>query len=235
MRRSENASPRPRVLVVEDDQTDRATVAESLRRAGMLCADVSTLAGALPAARATAPDLVVLDLSMRDGNGKSLIGPLTSLGVPVLVCSGDPLASTSEECLSLGALDYILKPFSPGDLAARAARALRESPKSPFGGSMQAVSVNTSMSTISLSGRSMKLPPKEMKVLQALLDDQGQPVTRDSLREKVWASSEVGLGNVTEHVRRLSGRLKELTGLELITSLRGRGYALSGTVRFDVA
>ncbi len=226
----DGASARPlRVLVVEDRSTDRELISRVLRSAGMLCAEATSLRDAAAAARYSRPDLIILDLSMPDGNGLKAIPAICATGAPVVVCSADPREETRVACLEAGAADYLTKPFSPRELAIRADRAVAAATsRSSHVLRSGTLALDPERRNAILSGREVPLAPKEYALLEALIRHQGQTVSRDLLLAEVWgAESAPGPATVVEHVRRLRLRLEaDPSDPRIIRSVRGRGYML---------
>lgn len=224
---AETSTRQHRVLVVEDRSTDREVISRALRSAGMLCAEATSLKDAAAAARYSRPDLVILDLQMPDGSGMHALPSICSTGAPVIVCSADPREEVRIACLEAGAVDYLTKPFSPRELAIRAARAVsgRSAGAAPRTGSL---SLDPTRRIAVLDGREVPLAPKEYAVLEALMRSQGRAVERDALLHEVWGSEDTpGPATVVEHVRRLRGKLeRDPSQPDIIRSVRGRGYML---------
>jgi len=219
-----------RILIVDDSIGDRTLVAEAMRTRGMRCAEATTLKDALRAARVSSPDLVILDLGMPDGDGRTVIEHLAENGFPVLICSGDPREKTRVGCLAAGADDYVLKPFSPAELAIRAERLAKKHASEQQIIRLPRLTVDVAQRQVRLDGRAVHLPPKEFDLMVALARRNGAPADRNSLLQEVWPEApRPGLGNVTEHMRRLRNRLNTPGRRPIILSSRGTGYLLDGS------
>ena len=115
-----------RILVVEDDPTLRLVLRDNLQTEGYSVEVAADGASAVKSARATIPDLVVLDLTLPDHDGFELLPILRSLGpVPIIVLTARIQRNEKLKGLALGADDYITKPFDPAELLARIRAVLR--------------------------------------------------------------------------------------------------------------
>lgn len=195
-----------RVLLVEDDRELRSTLREALVVEGYEMVTAASLSEGLalvahlraadrPADEAGV-DLVLLDLGLPDGDGETLLAALRRRhGVPVLVISARDAASHKINLLDAGADDYLVKPFSVGELLARMRVALRHR-----GTALQpavtryrqhGVSVDLSTQQVQRDGDAVHLTPTEFKLLACLVRQAGQVVTHRRLLADVWGASYV--------------------------------------------
>lgn len=220
----------PRVLIVDDALADRDVIARALRAGGMLCAEAYSLREASAAIISSQPDLVILDLRMPDGHGLASIPSISAAGAPVIVCSADPRESIRVACLEAGAADYIVKPFSPRELAIRAARIVGErAPNRDVQFRAGELALDPETRTASLFGREVKLSPKEYALLAELVRRRGRVTSRDELLAAAWRGDhKPGVATVVEHIRRLRLRIEtDPSRPKIICSVRGRGYVLN--------
>lgn len=114
---------RPKAFVVEDDATTARLLGAVLEKEGLSTVLVDRATGAVQSARATAPDVILLDISLPDGDGYSLCAELRAepalAGVPVLFLSSLVTLESRLRCFAVGGQDFIPKPFAPPELAAR--------------------------------------------------------------------------------------------------------------------
>ena len=181
------------------------------------------------------PDLVVLDIVLGEEDGRELLGEIRLLSdVPVIFLTGRGLETERIAGLKLGADDYVVKPFSLGEVSARIESVLRragvaanhhriEAPTISFGD----LQINENTHEVRLSGRLVELTSREFALLAFMAKSPRQVFSRPQLLEHVWASSPEwqNEATVTEHVRRL--RLKLEADPEKptwITTVRGGGY-----------
>ena len=219
------------VLVVEDEPDIRELVVHHLERDGFRCRQVGTGADALRAARASTPDLVVLDLMLPQGDGLEVCRRLraepATARVPIIM-----LTAKSDEVdrvvgLELGADDYVSKPFSPKELVARVRAVLRRARPDDAGRVYRdgAITLDPARHLVTIGGAPAALTPKEFDLLQVLLEAAGRVLTREHLLTRVWGyahADEIESRTVDVHVRRLRAKLGE-EGRRIAT-VKGVGY-----------
>ncbi|TCK27001.1 response regulator [Pseudonocardia endophytica] len=225
-----------RVLVVDDDERVRTMVSWQLEAEGFTVAQAPDGRGALAAIREERPDLVVLDLSLPGVGGLDVLrrvrneekasgGPQ----LPVIVLSGRSGETDRIVGLDLGADDYLVKPFSPGELAARARSVLRRSAPPPAAEptTVGGLVVDEPSREVSVDGRSVDLTAREFDLLAFLTRHPRQVFTRSQLLEHVWDATPewCSEATVTEHVHRLRGKL-DPAGDRFVRTVRGVGYRL---------
>jgi len=225
-----------RVLVVDDDEGVRTLVSWQLEAEGFTAVQAPDGASALEAIERDRPDLVVLDLSLPGVGGLDVLRRVRDAErisggspLPVIVLSGRSGESDRIVGLDLGADDYLVKPFSPGELAARARSVLRRSAR-PSPGDPVAVSglgVDETSREVMVDGRAVELTVREFDLLAFLTRHPRQAFTRTQLLEHVWGTTPANLSEatVTEHVHRLRGKLGP-TGESYLRTVRGVGYRL---------
>jgi two-component system phosphate regulon response regulator PhoB len=225
-----------RVLVVDDDQRVRTVVSWQLEADGYAVAEAADGAAALAQIERDRPDLVVLDLSLPGVGGLDVLRRVreTERGaaspLPVIVLSGRSGETDRIIGLDLGADDYLVKPFSPGELAARVRSLLRRArpgavPARPADG----LRVDETSRDVTLDGRPVDLTAKEFDLLAFLARHPRQVFTRAQLLEQVWGSAKgwQGEATVTEHVHRLRHKLGAGGGgRPIVATVRGVGYRL---------
>jgi two-component system phosphate regulon response regulator PhoB len=227
-----------RILVVDDEPDITALVAYHLAKAGYRVSTASSGAEALRAASDERPDVVVLDLMLPGVSGYDVLTELRSreetrdVGVILLTARREEIDRIRG--LSLGADDYLTKPFSPQELTLRVAAVLRrlQSPAVASGNSITAGSlvIDRSAHRVLLDGHEVGLTATEYKLLLILVERRGRVQTRPQLLETVWeAQPDIQTRTVDMHVQRLRTKLGE-TG-RLIETVRGFGYRFRATER----
>ena len=230
-------SSRGEVLVVEDEPTIAEVVARYLQRAGYATRTVGDGPGALRAVAVRRPDLVVLDVMLPGLDGLEVMRRLRSdpAGGPAIIL----LTAKAEELdrisgLSLGADDYVVKPFSPGELVARVDAVLRRVDTVPAPGAAIELDgglvVDPGGRQVRVEGREVELTVREFDLLAFLAAHAGQAFTREQLMEHVWGHSfYTDTATVTVHVRRLRTKLEaEPERPRWVQTVRGVGYRLAG-------
>jgi phosphate regulon transcriptional regulator PhoB len=219
------------VLVVEDEPDIRNLVVHHLTRDGFRCRTAASGPEALARIRATAPDLVVLDLMLPELNGLEVCRRLradpTTAAVPIIMLTAKTDEVDRIVGLEMGADDYVAKPFSPKELVARVRAVLRRArpgePVRPL--TVGVVSLDVARHLVTVEGRPVELTPKEFDLLHALLEAAGRVLSREHLLNRVWGyarADEIESRTVDVHIRRLRAKL----GAEerRIATIKGVGY-----------
>jgi DNA-binding response OmpR family regulator len=224
-----------KILVVDDDQDMTKMLEKYLTSEGYQVAVAMTGTAALSAASAMEPELVLLDIVLGVEDGREILRDLRSISdVPVIFLTGRGLETERIAGLKLGADDYIVKPFSLGEVSARIETVLRRSgvntaqhaierPDISFG----ELQINENTHEVRLSGELLELTSKEFSLLAFLAATPRQVYTRSQLLEHVWASSSEwqNEATVTEHIRRLRAKIEaDPDHPKWIKTVRGVGY-----------
>lgn len=228
-------APGPLVLVVDDEPMVREVVARYLERDGL---DVHEAADGEAAERWLAtnrPDLVVLDIMLPGVDGLAILRSLRIAGdVPVILLSARVEEVDRVLGLELGADDYLVKPFSPRELAARVRTVLRRAKASATGPhadgevlQFEGLHIDAGTREVRVDGAAVALRPKEFDLLVALAEAPRRVFTRRQLLERVWDSAPEyqDPATVTVHVGRLRQKLeRDPEAPRWITTARGIGY-----------
>jgi DNA-binding response OmpR family regulator len=219
-----------RLLVVDDDEDVRHMVARSLQADGYDVEQAGDASAAVAALERSQPDLVVLDIMLAGDDGLELLGRIRRTNdIPVILLTGRAHENDRILGLKLGADDYVVKPFSPGELAARVTSVLRRSrPKTSddvldFG----PLTINVVTREVQVQGALVDTTAKEFDLLAFLARSPRQVFTRDQLLEQVWESSSAwqDSATVTEHVRRLRRKVEGNPDQpRWLKTVRGVGY-----------
>ena len=180
---------RMRVLAVDDDPTDLHAIQQTLIAAGYAPIVTGDPEETLRLVAAERPALVLLDLMLPGMDGLDLLPDILAVAdVPVIFLSAygrDELVATA---LDLGAVDYVVKPFSPTELTARIAAALRRrdvpEPSEPY--VRRDLTIDYAERRVTLAGRSVPLRPLEYRLLAALSASAGRVLTHRQLLDRVW-------------------------------------------------
>ena len=224
---------RPALLVVDDDSRVRTVVCWQLEAEGYEVSEAADGNAAWYRIARERPDLVVLDLSLPGMSGLDLLRRLRDAGdrTPVVVLSGRSGEGDRITGLDLGADDYLVKPFSPGELAARVRSVLRRSsgpalaqPSAPAAVPDSNLRIDPWTREVELDGAPVPLTAREFDLLAFLAAHPRRVFTRAQLLEQVWSSSRnwQSEATVTEHVHRLRHKL----GMRYLVTVRGVGYRL---------
>jgi DNA-binding response OmpR family regulator len=204
-----------KVLVVDDEPTVREVVASYLRRDGHHVAEAADGLRALELLAADPPDLVVLDMMLPGTNGLDVLRRVRATSqIPVIMLTARADESDRVTGLELGADDYVVKPFSPRELAARVNSVLRRStsrqpvPQGPL--LFDGLTIDPLSREVVLDGEVVDLTPKEFDLLTFLAAAPRQVFSRAELLESVWQSSPEWQdpATVTVHVRRIRNKIE---------------------------
>lgn len=227
-----------RVLVVDDDHRVRTAVTWQLEADGFVVFVAGDGVTALTRIEHDRPDLVVLDLALPGMSGLDVLcrvrsGDRATAGLPIIVLSGRSGETDRIVGLDLGADDYLVKPFSPGELAARVRSVLRRSRNAtaPVGPAV-GLWIDEASREATLDGRPLELTAKEFDLLAFLARHPRQVFTRTQLLRHVWGSGKgwQGEATVTEHVHRLRQKLGPCgDGRPIVQTVRGVGYRIGQT------
>jgi two-component system phosphate regulon response regulator PhoB len=225
-----------RILVVDDEPEIVALVAYHLAKAGYRVSTASSGQDALELARRDRPSLIVLDLMLPGLSGFDVLEQLraddSTRDMAVLMLTARREEPDRIRGLSLGADDYLTKPFSPAELVLRVAAILRRTgntvPTSADALVIGPLQIDRAAMTVRVSGEHVELTPTEFKLLLTLAERRGRVQGRGHLLETVWeAAPDIQTRTVDMHVQRL--RTKLGSAGELIETVRGFGYRLRAT------
>ena len=217
-----------RILLVEDETSLGEMLTTSLSRHGIVVDVAPTLSIAREAVLSADYDAIVLDRTLPDGEGLTLLAEIKARPArcPVIVLSALGSLDQRIDGLDLGADDYLTKPFATEELLARL-RAITRRPAAVMqehivlGG----LAFDRGHRTAEIDGIALDLPRRELLVLEALILRSGRVVTRQTLEQAVYGyDDEIASNTLDSHISRLRRKL-EPAGLE-IHALRGIGYLL---------
>jgi len=219
------------VLVVDDEPMVREVVCAYLAKDGFATHEEADGASALAAVEALDPALIVLDVMLPELDGYSVLAKLREeTDVPVILLTARSTETDRLLGLELGADDYIVKPFSPREVAARVRAVLRRaapSPTEPLAISLGGLTIDGAAREVSVDGLVVPMPPLEFDLLVCLASSPKTVFSRAELLDKVWGSSTEWQdpSTVTVHIRRLRQKIEvDPDNPERITTVWGRGY-----------
>lgn len=218
-------------LVVEDEPNVAALVADSLRSAGFAVDVAADGMAALRRARASQPDVVVLDVGLPGLDGFDVCRALRKeSAAPILFLTARDQEVDRVVGLELGADDYVVKPFSPREFVARVRAIMRRtgapapapSQKKAAGG----VAIDAERREVFLHGRAIDLKPREFDVLWLLVRNEGRVFKRDQLIEMLWGYDFDGDPRTVDvHIRRIRRALGDKANRPLyLHTIHGVGY-----------
>ena len=216
----------PQLLLVEDDQSIGSLVSGYLERTGYRVAWVRSGEEALSSFERLRPRLVILDIGLPGQDGFDVCRELRARSpVPVLMLTARDEEADRVAGLEVGADDYVTKPFSPRELAARVKAVLRRTdPALRRTGRLELgdVVLDPDAREVTVAGATVELTGKEFDLLAYLLENAGIVVSRDQLLDQVWGMSYAGgTRTVDVHVAQVR---RKLGRPEAIRTIRGSGY-----------
>lgn len=223
-----------RVLVVDDEPDIVALVAFHLARAGYRVSTASNGSDALAQARRELPALVVLDLMLPGVSGLEVLQHLRSdtatAAVAVLLLTARREEPDKVRGLTLGADDYLTKPFSPQELVLRVGAIIRRmrapAPVPVDTVTVGSIRIDRAAHQVTANGNQIDLTPTEYKLLLTLAERKGRVLARTLLLQTVWdAAPDIQTRTVDMHVQRL--RTKLGSAGDLIETVRGFGYRIN--------
>lgn len=232
-----------KILVVDDDARLLRAVQSQLEKLGYEAATATDGRAALELARSFVPDLVVLDVSLDDSrpavkkplDGIEVLRRLRDASdVPVLMLSATNVAVVKVMSLSLGADDYLTKPFDPAELGARIEAILRrvrkESPADQVL-SFRRIRLDTGARRLWKDDEPVELTSIEFDILHALARRPGHVFTREKLIEAAWKGEYYGVAKAVDvHIGHIRKKLEDDPGRPtLIVTVRGTGYRFEDT------
>ena len=225
------------ILVVEDEEPILNLVVAYLRAEGFAVVTADNGQAALAQARASRPDLVILDLLLPGMDGLEICRRLQQEGGPYVLI----LTARAEEVdkvvgLSVGADDYLTKPFSPRELVARVKAILRRSrhsagpPAETAPLVFRSLTIDVTRREVQRAGAPVALTAREFDLLYTLAATPGRVFTREQLLERVWGHDFEGVDRVVDvHVSLLRRKLEDdPADPTLIQTVRGVGYKFAG-------
>lgn len=218
------------ILLVEDDKTLAANLMEFLTASGYAVQNAPGQTMALQLMEQQTFDLVLLDISLADGNGFTVCSAIkANYGTPVifLTASGDEYSTITG--FELGADDYIAKPFRPRELVTRIKNILRLTGGTGATIRLGDVTVDTVKGTASRNGKDLYLSALEYRLLLVFLNNRGMVLSRTQLLESIWdiAGDYVNDNTLTVYIKRLREKIEEDPQNPLIIkTVRGMGYKI---------
>ncbi|MDR1489794.1 MAG: two-component system response regulator CreB [Desulfovibrio sp.] len=222
------------VLVIEDESSIADTIAHGVEREGYVAVRCERGLEGLERLKAGDCALVVLDIGLPDVNGFDLCKAIRAFSdVPVIFLTARDEEIDKIVGLEIGADDYVTKPFSPRELAARIKTVLRRArdgpaakaaPPAPGNG----LGIDTDKLQATYAGRRLELTRSEFRLLSLLAAHPGRVYSRESIMDTLWGAGSPSLDRTVDaHVKSLRAKFREIDeSLDPILTHRGTGYAL---------
>ena len=221
------------VLVVEDEPHIQELVAVNLEHAGHRVVRAASAEEAETAIRAALPDVLVVDWMLPGESGLAFVrrlrGDPRTRNLPILMLTARAMETDKLLGLEAGADDYLTKPFSPRELAARIKAVLRRrAPElSDDAVEIEGLRLDPASRRVSAGGQRLALSPSEFRLLHFLMTHPGRIYSRTQLLDHVWGDHVfIEERTVDVHIRRLRKALEPSGHDRLIDTVRGAGYGL---------
>ncbi len=217
-----------KILLVEDDKSIISNLTQFLTAEGYSVDSASGQTKALDLLENERFDLVLLDISLSEGNGFAVCKAIKSnYNIPVifLTASGDEYSTVTG--FELGADDYIAKPFRPRELASRIRNILRLTGGTGTVINLGKITVDTVKGIASKNGKDLYLSALEYRLLLVFLNNRGRILSRPQLLEAIWdiAGEFVNDNTLTVYIKRLREKIEDdPQNPDIIKTVRGLGY-----------
>src|SRR5215212_7127796 len=230
--------PRPKVLFIEDESSISGPFSKALAREGFEPVVAATAARALELADTIEPDIVLLDLTLPDGDGRDVCRAIRRRSnVPILMLTARGTETDRIVGLEIGADDYVVKPFSGAEVIARIRAVLRRSKRSDVGetpsepATIGGLTLDYGARRATLDGAELELSRKEFDLLAELVRNAGRVVAREDLMDRVWDENWFGSTKTLDtHVGWLRRKLGDDTASpRYLHTVRGVGFRFSSS------
>ena len=219
-----------RILIVDDEPAISDNIQFVLESEGLETVRAATGLAAIPLLEQSPVDLIVLDIGLPDINGLDLLKDIRrTRTTPIILLTARTAEIDRVLGLELGADDYVAKPFSPRELAARVKAVLRRYRPAPAGKPpREPFVVNTSKRAIAFFGTTLDLSKYEYDILRQFIERRGHVFSREQLMNLVWEQPETSLDRTVDaHIKNIRAKLRAVRpDLDPIVTHRGSGYSL---------
>jgi len=218
-----------RILYVEDDPTAREYIQQGLVEHGYEITVAGDAGEGERLAMAAPFDLLILDVMLPDSNGFDLLQTLRQKGLetPALFLSARSSVQDRIRGLNLGADDYLVKPFAFAELLARINAVARRTAAEPGDGKIVLADLELDLRrhAVCRAGQEIELTPKEFSLLEYLMRNQGQALSRAMITEKVWGYGFDTYSNLIDvHINHLRKKVDKGFEPKLLHTVKGVGY-----------
>lgn len=223
----------PTILIVEDDPALAELLRYNLESEGYSTAVATDGDAAMLAIEELHPDLAILDWMLPNLSGIEVCRRIRrrpqGSDLPVIMLTARGEETDRVNGLNSGADDYMVKPFSPGELVARVKAVLRRSRPERHRDALEYAGIRMDLTAhrVTRDGRPVRLGPTEFRLLRVFLEKPGRVFSREQLLDKAWGRNiYVELRTVDVHIRRLRKALNIGDASDVIRTVRSAGYAL---------
>jgi two-component system OmpR family response regulator len=216
-----------RLLVVDDEATVRELLAATLRFAGFRVTSAATAGEAIASAGEDPPDLVLLDVMLPDMDGFEVVRRLRETRTPVMFLTARDRPADKVAGLSLGADDYVTKPFDLEELIARIRAILRRTSGHPAGVlTVGSLALDAEGHQVTRHGRPVRVSATEFRLLRHLMENAGRVVTKAQILDRVWRYDFGGDASIVDTYISYLRRKVDVEEPKLIHTVHGVGYVM---------
>ena len=216
-----------KILIVEDDATIIRTLEEYLRAESFDTVAVSDQQKAVSAMERENVDLLLLDISLADGDGFAVCRVAKEAGLPVIFLTASGDENSVVQGLDLGADDYISKPFRPRELLSRIRSVLRRNGRAQSMVTLGSVTLDLDKGVVCKNEQELSLSALEYRLLTVFVNHRGKLLSRNALLEEIWDAGGdfVNDNTLTVYIKRLREKIEDDPQKpEIIKTVRGLGY-----------
>jgi len=217
-----------KILLVEDDRSIVSALCEFLNSEGYSVKSVSGQTAALKLLEEESADLVLLDISLSEGNGFAACRAIKSEhNIPVIFLTASDDEYSTVTGFDLGADDYIAKPFRPRELISRIRNVLRLTGSTGKTVKLGDVIIDTERGKATKNGKDLYLSALEYRLLLVFINNRSMVLTREKLLESIWniAGEYVNDNTLTVYIKRLREKIEDdAANPKIILTVRGLGY-----------
>ncbi|GGR36548.1 response regulator transcription factor [Deinococcus ruber] len=217
----------PCILLIEDDDDIASLLQLDLTDAGYLVSRATSVVTGLTSAREHIPDLLLLDLGLPDGDGREVLQRLRkSSELPIIVLTAHDAVEEKVDLLTLGADDYVVKPFALPELLARISVQLRHETEMTL--ELRGLEVRVQQRLVLYRGQEVGLSPTEFEILTLLMEQPGWVYSRQELIQKTKTKDALPADSnvIDAHMANLRSKLRSLGAYNYLRTVRKYGYAL---------
>ena len=217
------------ILLIEDNETIVLGLQYSLEQEGFRITSANNLADGIKKFKENTFDLVLLDISLPDGNGFDICKKIKNSkeDIPVIFLTAQDEETSVVLGLDLGADDYVVKPFRTRELISRINSVLRRYGKNEYKNIIQYrnIKIDTISAKVYKDNKEIIFTSLEYKILVMLFSNQNKLITREQLLEKIWdiAGNFVNDNTLTVYIKRIREKLEDEN---IIKTVRGLGYRI---------
>ncbi len=220
-----------RILIIEDEKNVNQLLAQTLQGNGYETVSARNGLDGICELQSQRFDMVLLDLMLPFKSGDEVLKEIRKdSDIPVIVISAKDLVGTKIDLLTLGADDYITKPFDLGEVTARVISNLRRYHKKEQNKqlSYKELTLDTESKTLAVNGAALELTAKEYGIMELFLQSPSKVFSKSYLYETIWGYEYLGDENVIKtHISNLRSKLKNYSETEYIETVWGLGYRLA--------